>query len=125
MSAAPSAAERRSCAGVLDERVVRPTHRSPSTSCATRNTRVESVPPEKATSAESTPAWTARRRASAAVASEAGTEGLRREIALSGVAAYRHHAAAVQLARHPNRRRAIGARRDADQQALVASERAG
>src|SRR5690242_20206304 len=125
MLATPSAAACRSCAGVLGERVVRPTHRSPSTSCATRNTNVESVPPENAISAESTPARTARSRASAAVAaaSEAGTEGLRREIALSGVAADGHHAATVQLPRHSNRGGAVGARRDADQQAFVASER--
>ena len=42
---------RRSLAAMVTDTVVSPTHRSPSTSCATRNSSVESTPPEKQTSA--------------------------------------------------------------------------
>ena len=52
MPAARSTAARRSLAAIVTDTVVRATQRSPSTSCATRRSSVESTPPEKHTSAD-------------------------------------------------------------------------
>src|SRR5437763_15487488 len=63
MSAARSAAARRSLAAIVIDTAVSARQRSPSTSCATRSSSVESTPPEKHTSAEAYPPSTSRSRA--------------------------------------------------------------
>ena len=52
MPAASSRAAARSLVAIVIDTAVSATQRSPSTSCATRSSSVESTPPEKQTSAE-------------------------------------------------------------------------
>src|SRR5947209_4450844 len=63
MRPARSMAACRSLRAIVTETAVSAWQRSPSTSCATRSSSVESTPPEKQTRADSYPARTSRNRA--------------------------------------------------------------
>src|SRR5262249_41971298 len=120
-------ASARSSVGVVADVVVRATQRSPSTSWATRSRKVESTPPENATSAESSsPSRLCNRWSlSSSVTLDAlGLEERCREIAFAGVAEDRQDdGSTAEPAGDPDCRRAVRPRRDADQQTLVARER--
>src|SRR5262249_57415880 len=120
-------ASARSSVGVVADVVVRATQRSPSTSWATRSRKVESTPPENATSAESiAPSRLCNRWGlSPSVTLDAlGLEERCREIAFAGVAEDRQDdGSTAEPAGDPDCRRAVRPRRDADQQTLVARER--